>query len=531
MTWKLERDVFYNDLAKQHGRAFVEEAGFFEDTASADAPLENVRLLCTPLGRAASNLARAARPPAVLLCTGAYCPVHPGHVELMELARARVEQAGFSVIGGYLSPGHDEYLRLKLNDDATSAQQRLTECALAVRDSDWLDVDPWEALYCRVAVNFTDVLRRLGAYLDAHLGHQVTPFYAFGGDNARFSLTFAQRGHAVVVGRPGYADRFQHYRAHALNRYNPRVLWAESALEHSSTAIRETELQRNPRLRQEHPTHLSLRCEDASVAPGPPVAWRDFQQALVGLLRKWFVVELRTPDERQLVLEPSTISLDPLTRAECTIAISRLFELGGYAQKGYTARPGSPPLATQLSQIPPGVYDVLDDDASTGGTLSHVASLLWAKHSPDLEPGRSRSITIQHETARVRADAGAERREIADSRDFLLGADHAGLVMTLGPDALVRGIYAYPYVDPTARCSIPASEALEFSIAIWRLNETFHASTQNTVDDLNTPQRALLLRAGFGPTEPLSAVCRWHANQLENVRPPDPFRAEPPGCP
>src|SRR5689334_3025389 len=114
MHWKLRRDPYFSRVYEQHGELAVWEAGFFLDTDEEDASLADVDWLCTPRPRRAITGER----PVVLLSTGGFCPVHDGHLAMMEAARAAAEQAGFDVIGGYLSPGHDEYLRMKCGSSA-----------------------------------------------------------------------------------------------------------------------------------------------------------------------------------------------------------------------------------------------------------------------------------------------------------------------------------------------------------------------------------------------------------------------------
>lgn len=63
-------------------------------------------------------------------------------LRVLEMARdwfALSEQ--IAVIGGYLSPVSDAYKKKEL----ISSVHRIKMCELAVRDSDWLMVDTWEA--------------------------------------------------------------------------------------------------------------------------------------------------------------------------------------------------------------------------------------------------------------------------------------------------------------------------------------------------------------------------------------------------
>src|SRR5690606_22048126 len=107
--------------------------------------------------------------PCVLLSTGAFCPIHAGHIEMMTIAKKTVEANGYQVLGGYLSPGHDEYISQKAGERAIPIQQRIALIQKAIEasaESDWLMLDPWEGLFCSVAVNFTDVIERRETYLE-----------------------------------------------------------------------------------------------------------------------------------------------------------------------------------------------------------------------------------------------------------------------------------------------------------------------------------------------------------------------------
>ena len=57
------------------------------------------------------------------------------------MARDALHDTGkFQIIGGFLSPVSDEYKKTGL----VAAKHRLEMCRLAVRDSDWVNVDAWE---------------------------------------------------------------------------------------------------------------------------------------------------------------------------------------------------------------------------------------------------------------------------------------------------------------------------------------------------------------------------------------------------
>jgi nicotinic acid mononucleotide adenylyltransferase/Icc-related predicted phosphoesterase len=122
-------------------------------------------------------------PRAVLLMTGALNPIHRGHVNNMELARASLESRGFFVLGGFLSPSSDLYVSRKMqsqharllakkdqpvpssvNSLYSSAAHRLKMTHLACDGSDWLAEAAWESNQ-HSFVDFPEVLDNLEALL------------------------------------------------------------------------------------------------------------------------------------------------------------------------------------------------------------------------------------------------------------------------------------------------------------------------------------------------------------------------------
>ncbi len=89
---------------------------------------------------------------AVLLLTGALNPVHVGHVQCLQHAKAALEKEGVTVCGGFLSPSHDSYVRPKMKRSSSkcySPEQRVAMCRLATQGSDWLETgdSPLSALH------------------------------------------------------------------------------------------------------------------------------------------------------------------------------------------------------------------------------------------------------------------------------------------------------------------------------------------------------------------------------------------------
>ena len=126
---------------------------------------------------------------------------------MMELAKQALEEKGYSVIGGYFSPCHDDYISKKPFFTDTAAVS-VYHCQEKLSCHPWLMVDPFEALYTRSTINFTEVIERLGKYLKKHVG-EIQVAYVYGADNAEFSYCFEQKGIGICVNRDGYQDDFE----------------------------------------------------------------------------------------------------------------------------------------------------------------------------------------------------------------------------------------------------------------------------------------------------------------------------------
>lgn len=500
--WKILRDPFYGPLLPILGREGLNEAGFFADTATEDLPLDDVGNLCTDLSKVRANLTPDVKRPIVLVATGALCPLHQGHLVMMENARKRMEEAGFDVVGGFLSPGHDEYINTKKQPEhRIPAALRVRMVAAATRHSDWLTVDPWEALGRPVAVNFTDVLVRLDAYLRHHLGREdVQVCFVAGMDNVRFCLTFLQKGMAVFTGRPQAALNPKY--ADIIAAHSDRLFLSEaSGLDVSSSRVLAGDLDGVPpevrALMQEAlPSRVLIRVEHQDLV-GFPFQWDTFQKGLRGLFEDAFqgqvrIVYLSSQQARVRAMElpENTVSLDPLFPMSYNIPLSRVYGMGGYTQYGYTVRPGAR-MDRALESIPEGQYIIFDDDIVSGGTVAKARELLG--------PQRPMVSMISLETS----EGGAQ--EVADSRDFILGSNQGGLVVALPNGCAGRVPYLYPFVDPSARASIPYKDAREFSRKVWMLNrKCIHPNV--CVSDLPAPVQESLLCAGFAAQQPVHSV-------------------------
>ena len=78
-------------------------------------------------------------------------------------------QAGFSVVGGYMSPVNDKYGKSGL----AHASHRIAMCQLAAADSDVVSVDTWEASQDTAQRSLT-VLQRVATLLQVFLRAKLT---------------------------------------------------------------------------------------------------------------------------------------------------------------------------------------------------------------------------------------------------------------------------------------------------------------------------------------------------------------------
>ncbi|CAO3569854.1 unnamed protein product [Mortierella alpina] len=132
----------------------------------------------TPIHKIEARIAQMtvedyAKEKIVLLLTGSFCPIHLHHTEMLEAAKARMEQdlgpdgaSAALILGGFLSPSHDLYVGEKLKGETLvlNSQERMDLCRLQTSDSEWIDVDPWESTQDRF-YDYHKVTSRLQQYL------------------------------------------------------------------------------------------------------------------------------------------------------------------------------------------------------------------------------------------------------------------------------------------------------------------------------------------------------------------------------
>lgn len=472
--WKIERDPFYADLFAEKGFDFVESAGFFYDSDSVNRDIkQSLDILCTPLGFDIDPTKKSC----VLLTTGSFCPMHFGHRDMLIRAKHHLEQNGWQVLKAYISPGHDEYIQKKCGDQWLNIDQRIQLIQEVIAEDNCLAIDPWEGIFNKVAVNFTDVIYRLQLYLQKHLDQDIPVFYVCGSDNARFAQTFLNKGHCVVVSRPGHQTEFKQYRKLA----SERIKFIEGDVDISSSQLRNNNCYARKRV------SLDLICQSHPLEDNLIRLMSDCYQQV----RPIILDQSKQYDE----LLPR-ISLDSSIAADYQLSISRLFDLGGISFRGFSSRPGAATINQQLELISSGNYRLLDVDIFSGKTIEFIVDLLATK-----------KIWIEKIETLLKSDGN----EILDARDFFLDATDSGLVIQLPNGEITRAPYVLPYVNPGVRCSL--ENTLNFSIRIWKMNRDYFFDKPDRLYSLKT-NKALFLYMGFSESVSLAEIADWHYQKL-----------------
>lgn len=576
LAWKLLRDQAYRSLYNDGvGVEQVYRAGFFVDglDIEGDSLLEvNGKIPTTPVHKlrdALENSGNHEQPPIVLLTTGGFSPIHYGHISMMETAKKTLESQRRSVVGGYISPSHDAYVSQKYDGNARlSAEHRLHLCNLAVKDSDWLMVDPWEARYLPTDINFTDVMRRLKAYLTAHFdGLGIEVFYVCGTDNADFVNVLDYLDGGICVSRSSNYDKQPAAFKREKVARNMNLAFVSSMSEESdfsSTAVRNWQPQLMPteaskvyfRWRTDqlqydfmspadkYPIRSYIVRDDSdfiieSLFPADDryaisEAISTFKAGLAKALTAAFE-NVEEPDSRltivpefhslaeqrkylkQLVDQEDIINLDVCTQEfGHSVDLSRRFELADaqFSPEELVSRHNSQDLMGQINAITDGEYTFVDDDVASGATLNLFMGLI-----PESVSIKSIKTLSSYVRSQLNGDNHHELLDMVDLRDFIIGSPAGGLMVSFRDRyTTVRAPYMQPFVALNARASIPHSTLRQFSIDCWKLNKDLFMSVPGgeelTIGGLEVGAGDIFLNLGFHPDTTLLNIAEFYYDYL-----------------
>ncbi len=569
LAWKVLRDPFYAALyQKKLSLTCLYEAGFFVDKLS----LEDVSVLefapgflTTPFHKIQMRLEKRGgnQKQVVLLTTGGFSPIHNGHLSMMEVAKQEVEKRGYQVVGGYFSPSHDDYVSQKYGGEAElNSQHRIYLSQLAVHESDWLMVDPWESRYVPTDINFTDVISHLKQYLAYYLKQPALDiFYVFGSDNAMFARVFTDQGGCVCVARQhAVTGKVRNEKG---IRNNARIIFTQHTTVDklaSSSEARKWKTSLMPdevsdvyfRWRKnllmageaaDRPKRLYILRDEGAWAVEPWIqklgykrvmqAREVFRERLSHALHDVFLfpllpdlpteVDIRQYhlDEQkryveQLERKERILNLDVCTAHETFISASRQFSLcdGQLKARSLVERPGFPNLQRQIQAIKPGDYTLVDDDLATGSTMNMLMGML----PETVRVKKIRTLTDYSRKVYNHQNLGAldqEPFDMVDLRDFIIGARAGGLVVRLSNGRMARAPYIEPYVSLISRACIPPSSTMIFSKTLWELNEEFFSSLRDLrVKDMDPFGQKLFIFLQFPKNMLIQDLCRWHIERI-----------------
>ncbi|MBE7074552.1 MAG: hypothetical protein E7376_01020 [Clostridiales bacterium] len=528
LAWKVLSDKYYKDVYKTHkDMKYVYEAGFFVDKYECEKEnYYNLNLLTTPVGKLLNNLKdKTCKNPVVLLTTGGFAPLHEGHFLMMDFARSALQQQGYEVIGGYFSPSHNEYFQTK-PFSTVSSFERVYNCQKQIKDSDWLMIDPWECLYTKTYLNFTDVINRLELYLQKHVNKKIKVAYVFGGDNAEFMYCFQNQGIGICVEREGQANRYNKLKKLLQSSNNIFIDNKSKASTCSSRAIRE-KLDLSYQLNYDN-INGSYVIRDESIFP-----FKNFLNFIscekLELLIKKFIKKLSKEiynafDKKiniyfldlksQLNIaslelkDKRTISLDAYYKGTYNIETSRLFDISDpqFTYLELNDRDNKKPISKQISKIKSGKYVLVDDDSATGKTIRDIISKL------------PNNVMVD-DVYLLAKQLNKKIFDIVDLRDFILGGKNGGLLVRLPNGKFARAPYIVPYVCLKSRASISPLKEFNFSLKIWELNKWFFMQFEKdvplSVSDVGF--KNLMNYIGFDDITSFLKICDWHVKKLKGI--------------
>jgi len=124
-----------------------------------------------PHARLRRRITSSTRTPLVLIACGSFSPITFLHLRMFEMAADYARfNTQFDVVGAYLSCVGDAYKKTGL----VKAEHRINMCSLAVAQSSWISVDPWEALHEKY-LETAKVLDHFNYEINEVLGGVETP--------------------------------------------------------------------------------------------------------------------------------------------------------------------------------------------------------------------------------------------------------------------------------------------------------------------------------------------------------------------
>ncbi|KAK8852543.1 hypothetical protein M9Y10_017528 [Tritrichomonas musculus] len=147
---------------------------------------------------------------AILLCTGSFCPVHNGHLRLLNTAAKFLsEEHKIDSLFGILSPSSDDYVLYRLGSQAIPLQHRYETLKLACAENNkdvsnlFIMPDLWEGSQPKF-VDFPEVREHFVSVVKRKFWKEkVDVLYVCGGDLFMKIQCYKMKGY-VGIARPGF---------------------------------------------------------------------------------------------------------------------------------------------------------------------------------------------------------------------------------------------------------------------------------------------------------------------------------------
>lgn len=521
--------------------------GFFDDQLEPGVFDFKESFFCTPIHKILDQyekLKGSQKPFVVMLNTGAYSPIHLGHLEMMELAYEKLNE-NYTVLGGYFSPSHDTYVSTKYKGTATyHSDARIDLCEHFIMDHPYISVDSWEARYNDRAINFTNVILHLKKILQKYLPVNIQVAYVFGSDNSGFSLAFLKDDLSVCVERQGYELEYENiqknknlksYRNYFINKKNniySSKLIREGSYHFLSEKVKNLYFQFKNNQFPIYSSFYLIRDDSiycSSIFPNCKNFLLKFKSSLQKIYEESFFsytpikIHFLNVEKQNKFLNSSYFADKNILNADLwtyhphqiNLEITRLFYLADsqISSNKLINRLGKLRLKEQILKIKEGNFVFVDDDIASGKTLKIVQSLL-PKNAIIKE---IIALSEQSFYEDFSHEQSYKFHDIVDFRDFLIGSKEGGLTVKLPNGKIGKAPYVWPFVSLSNRAKIPHINQKYFSLQIWKMNQDFFNSFEKKIkiQDTYVGFQNLAKSLGFSEKMTMDDFCQFHIDRIQ----------------
>lgn len=523
-------------------------AGFFDDSLEPGVFNYKEDFFCTPIFKILhrfNEFKNSKKPFVVILNTGSYSPIHLGHIQMMESAYEVLSEQ-YVVLGGYFSPSHDKYVSQKYSGTAAyHSDARIDLCENLIYNHPYLMIDPWEARYNDVPINFTNVIIHLKKLLAKYISAPVKIAYVYGSDNAGFGWSFIKEDISVCFERPGYELPYKvmkedpnmtqdrhFFIPHKNNFYSSKSI-REGSYHFLSDKIKNLYFQFKNNQYPIFSNSYLIRDDSAYCIKNIHCSKEQlntFKSGLIESFKKAFlpytninILLLDIEKQNQFLNsvyfnDKHIVNADLWTHhpQQYTLDITRLFYLsdGQVSSEKLIPRLGAKSLEEQLSVIKNEPLTFVDDDIASGKTFKMIKQLLPQDYVFD----ELIALSQQSFYEEYHYEESYNFHDIVDFRDFLIGSKESGLTVELPNGQLGKAPYVWPYISTSHRAKIPHINQREFSLNIWKINKSFYQSFTSTmiIDDLDSSFVGFAQSLGFDKSMTMVDFCQFHIDMIKD---------------